>query len=279
MRTDKKEATIRAVIVMVCAVMMILVILIYVSIYMMMSTNRNEESSNTSGEAGFILAIPEESSELAEVTTDLTTTHNIEETLCVDVEMSTVTSTYTTESETTTVAPTTTAGTTAASTAMSLTTVTTIATTSATTHVSNYTQTETSVYTLGNHYTEQDIIDIAKVLYRECGCLPSDTEKACVAWTVLNRVDEDNATIYKTVRKPNQFAFRESSPVTDALYALAKDVLDRWSAEKDGATDVGRVLPREYLWFYGDGRHNYFRNAFSGNYKIWDYSMPSPYET
>ena len=129
------------------------------------------------------------------------------------------------------------------------------------------------------YYEENDIIMLAKLMYQECGGIPSDTEKACVAWTVLNRVDDSGGTISEVVTAPNQFAYYENKPVDDALYALAEDVLMRWNNEKNGEKDVGRVLPSDYLWFYGDGKHNHFRNAYQGNYSIWDYSLPSPYES
>lgn len=133
-----------------------------------------------------------------------------------------------------------------------------------------------------NHYityfTEDDATDLAKVLLRECGGIPSKTEQACVAWCVLNRADEYNSSVYDVLREPNQFAFSESTEVRDDLYELAKDVLCRWNDEKNGIMDSGRVLPQEYTYFHGDGVHNYFRNAFSGNYDTWDYSLESPYE-
>lgn len=128
------------------------------------------------------------------------------------------------------------------------------------------------------YFTEDDITDIAKLLLRECGGVPSKTEQACVAWCVLNRVDEQNSSIYEVLRSPDQFAFYESTEVQDDLYNLAKDVLSRWNDERNGVSDVGRVLPKEYTYFHGDGVHNYFRNAFDGNYDTWDYSLESPYE-
>lgn len=128
------------------------------------------------------------------------------------------------------------------------------------------------------YFTEDDATDLAKVLLRECGGIPSKTEQACVAWCVLNRVDEYNSSVYAVLREPNQFAFSESTEVRDDLYELAKDVLCRWNDEKNGIMDSGRVLPQEYTYFHGDGVHNYFRNAFSGNYDTWDYSLESPYE-
>ena len=128
------------------------------------------------------------------------------------------------------------------------------------------------------YYSEQDVIDIAKLLWGECRGVASITEQACVVWCVLNRSDKSGNSIYTIVREQNQFAFDESSPVSEDLYNLAEDVLSRWNDEKNGVEDSGRVLPAEYTYFYGDGEHNYFRDAFDGNYNIWDYSLESPYE-
>ena len=135
---------------------------------------------------------------------------------------------------------------------------------------------EENLYT--QYYTEQDALDIAKVLYHECRGVPSKTEQACVAWTVLNRVDKDNSTVYSVVRAPHQFAFYEDAPVRDELLDLAYDVLERWNREKNGETDVGRVLPEEYIFFYGRDGRNHFRDNYKGSYNIWDYSLDSPYE-
>lgn len=128
------------------------------------------------------------------------------------------------------------------------------------------------------YFTEDDVKDIARLLLRECGGVPSKTEQACVVWCVLNRVDKHGSSIYEVLRSPNQFAFYESTEVQDDLYDLAKDVLSRWNDEQNGVSDVGRVLPKEYTYFHGDGVHNYFRNSFDGDYEIWDYSLESPYE-
>lgn len=128
------------------------------------------------------------------------------------------------------------------------------------------------------YYTEQDIIDIAKVLYRECRGNKSKTEQACVAWVILNRVDTKSSTIHDIVRVPNQFAFHENTPVWDNLYELARDVLERWNSEKNGLENIGRVLPINYLYFHGSDGHNWFKNSLN-NYTIWNYSLESPYES
>lgn len=129
------------------------------------------------------------------------------------------------------------------------------------------------------YYTDDDTVMLAKLLHQECGSVYSDTEKACVVWTVLNRADRYGQSIYDTVTSPGQFAYYSSTPVRSELYNLAQDVLYRWNLEKNGQSDVGRVLPSDYMWFYGDGSHNYFRNAYSSGYSTWDYSLPSPYES
>lgn len=140
------------------------------------------------------------------------------------------------------------------------------------------TTTETTKPLVVKYYSEQDVLDIARVMYSECRGVPSKTEQACVAWTVLNRVDADGTTIYSAVRKRGAFAFNPKAPVWDSLKSLSRDVLDRWSREKDGETNVGRVLPKNYLYFYGKNGHNYFRDNYKKPYNIWNYSLESPYE-
>ena len=128
------------------------------------------------------------------------------------------------------------------------------------------------------YYTEEEVEMVAKVLYQECRGIPSDTEKACVAWVICNRLDAGYAsTLRDVIIAPNQFAYDTQTPITAELYALAKDVLSRWNAEKNGAAAVGRVLPADYLWFAGDGQRNHFRNAFQGGSR-WDYRLDSPYQ-
>ena len=131
------------------------------------------------------------------------------------------------------------------------------------------------------HHTEEEIIMIAKVIYNESGAIRSLTEQACVAWTILNHCDAFGVSISEAI-VPGRFAYASDTPTYDSfgrdLVALAQDVVDRWEREKTGEMDVGRVLPSDYLYYHGDGRHNYFRNEYSGGTR-WNYSLPSPYES
>lgn len=130
-------------------------------------------------------------------------------------------------------------------------------------------------------YTDNDAVMLAKVTFCEARGISNKIELACVMWTILNRYDAGYASsISGVILAPNQFAYRSSAPMVNDygvdLLELAYDVLDRWNTEKNGQTNVGRVLPVNYLWYSGDGRHNYFRDAFRGGNR-WNYSLPSPY--
>ena len=112
------------------------------------------------------------------------------------------------------------------------------------------------------------------------GC--SETEQAAVIWCILNRVDSsirympDN--IIDVVTQKHQFlGYVKTFPVTKKIRELVIDVLTRWEMEKAGVENVGRVLPPEYMWFHGDGRHNHFRDSYRGGNR-WDWSLDSPYE-
>lgn len=123
---------------------------------------------------------------------------------------------------------------------------------------------------------------LAKLMYGEARGIKSITEQACVAWTVLNRVDDGQGNIKRVITEPEQFCYSSYFRTVDDygrdLKALAEDIILRWEREHAGESDVGRVLPKEYLFFYGDGKHNWFRIEFDDYSHPWDYSLPSPYE-
>ena len=133
------------------------------------------------------------------------------------------------------------------------------------------------------HYTGDDVDILANIIWHEARGIEEDVELACVAWTVCNRVDAGYGTLREVMTAPYQFAyvagktFEETDPVYARCREMAADVLNRWSREKNGDDEVGRVLPKGYLWYSGDGEHNYFRDAYIGG-ETWDYSLPDVYE-
>ncbi len=124
----------------------------------------------------------------------------------------------------------------------------------------------------------EEIVMLAKLIYREAGCVKSDTEKAAVVWCVLNRVDDARHpnTIKKVITQKHQFAWKKKTPVLQKFKDLALDVVIRWELEKKGFQNVGRILPSNYLFFAGRKGHNWFRNKFKCK-QYWDWSIESPY--
>ena len=138
--------------------------------------------------------------------------------------------------------------------------------------------------TFTKRYTKSDATIIAKIMYGEARGIKSKTEIACIGWCILNRVDAGmGKNIQSVALAANQFYYKADAPtVSDHGYdlvALATDVLDRWSREKAGQSNVGRVLPKQYKWYAGDGSHNWFypswpcKRAQRWNFK----SVQSPY--
>ena len=113
------------------------------------------------------------------------------------------------------------------------------------------------------YFTEADVIALAQMLYGEARGCTVDNQMKCV-WCVLNRVDDTRFpdTIIGVLSQPSQFhGYSPDFPVWDELYAVALDVLTRWSMEKQGA-DVARELPDTYCWFTGFNGSNHFREVY-----------------
>lgn len=111
---------------------------------------------------------------------------------------------------------------------------------------------------------ETDVTALAQMAYGEARGL-ADYEIAACMWVALNRVDAGwGETVEAVVSAPGQFAgYSAENPVTDGLAAIARDVLTRHDAQQQGE-DVPREIGPEYLWFSGDGEHNWFRAAYDG---------------
>ena len=113
------------------------------------------------------------------------------------------------------------------------------------------------------YFTEDDVVAMAKMLWGEArGCALDNQQKT--AWCALNRVDDPRFpdTILGVLSQPSQFhGYSPDFPVWDELKEVARDVLTRWSLEKQGVT-VERELPNTYLWFTGYNGSNHFREEY-----------------
>lgn len=125
-----------------------------------------------------------------------------------------------------------------------------------------------------------EVAALAKLIYGEAGIVRSTTEQAAVAWCVLNRVDDPRFpdTVLEVIEAPYQFSgYDPDYPVLEEYAVLAADVLTRYRAERDGEENVGRVLPAEYCFFTGDGKHNYFTSEWKST-DCFGWTLESPYE-
>lgn len=137
-------------------------------------------------------------------------------------------------------------------------------------------------------YTKEDVIAAAKLLWGEARGVPdlvigdrvisSECQQAAVLWTVLNRYDAGYGdSVTAVITAPGQYhGYSESNPVDSDLLDLTIDVLNRWTHEKWDGDSIGRVLPEDYMWFHGDGTHNYFRNEFESD-SYWTWELFDPY--
>lgn len=127
----------------------------------------------------------------------------------------------------------------------------------------------------------EDAVRLAQTLYGEARGVSTIEEKAAVVWCILNRVDDPRwpDTISEVCTNSQFHGYDPQNPIDDSLYDLVQDVYSRWVREHAGAVDVGRVLPKEYVFFHGDGSANYFRTEYRGSSGYWDWSLPSPYST
>ena len=113
------------------------------------------------------------------------------------------------------------------------------------------------------YFDEEDVIACARMLWGEARGCDLENQMGCV-WIVCNRVDDTRFpdTIKAVIQQPGQFhGYSTSFPATDELMDVARDVLTRWSLEKQGV-EVERELHSDYLFFYGDGVKNHFRKEY-----------------
>lgn len=137
------------------------------------------------------------------------------------------------------------------------------------------------------YINEDDVELIANVIFGEARGIDSTEQKAAVAWCILNRLDSGRwgTSIYNVVSARNQFdgfnpdrrySYDELLILHDCR-KLARDVLERYYHEKFSDKEVGRVLPKDYLFFYGQDGINKFTKEWRDYDSLWDWSLESPY--
>lgn len=135
------------------------------------------------------------------------------------------------------------------------------------------------------HFSESVYIKGAIMMHGEAGGIPSMTERSGPLWVACNRVDSTDPffpdDLEAVIEQTSQFdGYTPGGKYSQAEYDLAVDVFERWYREKHGesAEQVGRTLPADYLYFTGDGVHNYFRKTQNGAIYVWGSVYVSPYK-
>ena len=126
-------------------------------------------------------------------------------------------------------------------------------------------------------YTETDKIALAQMVWGEArNC--SEVEQAAAVWCALNRFDSEDPyfthceTITEIVQQESQFhGYSAHNPIEEDIFRVVEDVLRIWEEEQRAGETDGRVLPAEYLFFHGDGLHNYFTTEYRGG-MTWTWS-------
>lgn len=126
----------------------------------------------------------------------------------------------------------------------------------------------------------EEVEAAARLIYAEAGEISSTMERAAVVWCALNRVSAGGFpnTLVEVIEQEGQFsAYNDSLPITNQNREIAVDVLTRYHREVQGEENVGRVLPKSYLYYRGNGVHNYFTEEFLG-WEVWMFDCENPYE-
>lgn len=135
------------------------------------------------------------------------------------------------------------------------------------------------VETVSETVEETDLECLAKMVWGEArGC--STKEQAACVWVVLNRVEDRRFpdSIQAVVKQKGQFAgYAGDNPCTSEIVSLCADVLARWMIEPELIGGVGRTIPNDYFFWWGDGKTNHFTKEWKDTAE-WDWTLPNPYE-
>lgn len=126
----------------------------------------------------------------------------------------------------------------------------------------------------------RDMCLVAQTLWGEARGM-STYEQSLVAWCIMNRVDSPQFpnTIEEVIKQSGQFhGYSPNYPIDAHLFDVAQDVICRWKYEPIALGNIGRTLPKDYLYFYGKDGHNKYRKSNSGA-GIYDFTdiLPNPY--
>ena len=125
--------------------------------------------------------------------------------------------------------------------------------------------------------TEGQAVILAKIIHLYGHGVASQTQQACVGWTVLNSVDASGGGVDIGAIAPN-FHYNAAEATIDDfgrdLMPLARDIIFRWKAGRAGCSNNGRVLPLNYCYVTSTGSAVTFTD---GAGSMWNFSATTPY--
>ena len=125
--------------------------------------------------------------------------------------------------------------------------------------------------------TEGQAVILAKIIHLYGHGVASQTQQACVGWSVMNSIDASGGGVDIGSIAPN-FHYNAAEATTDDfgrdLIPLARDVIFRWKAGKAGYSNNGRVLPLNYCYVTSTGSAVAFTD---GAGSTWNFSATTPY--
>ena len=127
--------------------------------------------------------------------------------------------------------------------------------------------------------SEKEEKKLAQTLYgedRTVGDADDTMRQAAVIWSIFNRCDAWDMTVDEVITHDQFHGWYRDQKHPEWAHEIVRDVALRWAREKMGEEDVGRVLPKEYLFFSNGGKHEKFRTTYR-NGQYWDWSLPNPY--
>lgn len=111
-------------------------------------------------------------------------------------------------------------------------------------------------------YTSEEVTLVCQTVYGEArGC--SKEEQQLVVWCICNRVDYSGTSVKQVVTADKQFhGYDPENPVTAEIFENVTEVLEAWSRNEEALVYEPYATTTEYRYFYGDGRHNWYREEW-----------------
>lgn len=111
-------------------------------------------------------------------------------------------------------------------------------------------------------YSSYELTLVCQAVWGEArGC--SKAERQLVAWCICNRVDATGASVEDVVKAPRQFhGWKSDCPIENDIREDVTEVLEAWSRGEEALVYETYATTSEYLYFSGDGTHNWFREVY-----------------